>query len=83
MSACLRACLCQFVCARVPRLWKSIDRFVRKFCELYNTGGRWNDILAVNTIMQLLDARYCEDITMLAPLSCGLWEDVWQEAFEK
>jgi hypothetical protein len=58
VCVCVRArvpackCLCQYVCARVPQLWKSIDRFVRKFCELYVTGGRWNVILSVKTIMQ-------------------------------
>ena len=85
VRACMPSCKClyQYVCTRVPQLWKSIDRFVPKFCELYVTWGRWNAILSVKTIMKLSDARYCEDVAMLAPLSCSLWEDVWKEAFEK
>ena len=71
------------VCACVPQLWSSTDRFVRKFCELYVTGGRRNVILSVKTMMQLSNARYCEDVAMLAPLSRSLWEDVRKEAIEK
>ena len=71
VRACVTACncLCQYVCACVSQLWKSVDRFGRKFCELYVTGGRWNSILSVKIIMQLSEARYCEDVAMLAPLS--------------
>jgi hypothetical protein len=76
-------CVCVCVRAHVTHIWNSIDRFVRDFCEHYVTGGRWNALRSVKNIMQLPDARYCDDVVMLASLSCSLWKDVWKEAFVK